>query len=313
MRDTTARHFAAVSANGTLVYAPSTEGQALLQWLDRDGSLTPLRGPEAGLDTPRLSPAGDRVVFQGRSNDIWLLDLDRGLLDLLVPSTLEYGNYNPIWTPDGRSVTFTSNRSGQSWGLYEVTPGGEPTELLVTDFDLDPQGWSPDGQSLVFVEGHVESGQNLRVLRRGGEPRELLATPANEFAAALSPDGRWLAYVSDQSGGLQVYVREFPDGESFAVSTDGGTESRWSADGSELYFRQGGSLFASTVSAQPDSEPSVPRLILEQPFDRSNYQDRAAYDVASDGRFLVVTNTWNTELRVVFNWFEELKRLVPTG
>jgi hypothetical protein len=52
-------------------------------------------------------------------------------------------------------------------------------------------------------------------------------------------------------------------------------------------------------------------LILRQPFDRNTYRDRAAYDVASDGRFLVVTNTWNTEFRVVFNWFEELKRLVP--
>ena len=58
-------------------------------------------------------------------------------------------------------------------------------------------------------------------------------------------------------------------------------------------------------------EVSAARLILKQPFDRSTYRDRAAYDVASDGRFLVVTNTWNTEFRVVFNWFEELKELVP--
>ncbi len=153
---------------------------------------------------------------------------------------------------------------------------------------------------------------DLWVLPHGGEPRELVATRANEFAVAFSPDGRWIAYVSDQTGGLQVYVREFPNGESFAVSTAGGAEPQWSADGSELYFRRGESLYALSVSTQSGFELSAARLILKQPFDRNTYRDRAAYDVAGDGRFLVVTNTWNTEFRVVFNWFEELNRLVPT-
>jgi len=150
------------------------------------------------------------------------------------------------------------------------------------------------------------------ILPRGGELRELVVTQANEFAPALSPDGTWLAYVSDHTGAFQVYMREFPDGESFPVSTDGGEEPRWSADGSELYFRRGESLYAVSVSAESSIDVTAARLILKQPFDRGSYLDRAAYDVASDGRFLVVTNTWNTELRVVFNWFEELKRLVPT-
>jgi Tol biopolymer transport system component len=260
-----------------------------------------------------LSPSGDRVVFLGRRNDIWILDLARGSLDLLVPSSLEYGNWNPIWAPDGRSVTFGSNRSHGSWNLYEVTPGGEPTELLVKEENQGPEARSPDGQFLVFNEVHPERGLDLWVLPRGGEPRELVATRANESAAAFSSDGRWIAYVSDQTGDLQVYVREFPDGESFAVSTAGGEEPRWSADGSELYFRRGESLYALSLSTQSDFELLAARLILKQPFDRNTYGDRAAYDVASDGRLLVVTNTWNTEFRVVFNWFEELKQQVPTA
>ena len=152
---------------------------------------------------------------------------------------------------------------------------------------------------------------DLWVLPRGGEPRELVVTQANEFAAAFSPDGRWIVYVSDQTGGFEVYVREFPDGESFAVSVEGGEEPRWSADGRELFFRRGAGLYAVSVPTGSSLEVSIPRLILKQPFDRNTYRDRAAYDVASDGRFLVVTDTWNTELRVVFNWFEELKELVP--
>jgi len=73
----------------------------------------------------------------------------------------------------------------------------------------------------------------------------------------------------------------------------------------------GETLYAVSVFTRSSLEVSIPRLILEQPFDRNTCLDRAAYDVASDGRFLVVTNTWNTELRVVFNWFQELRELVP--
>jgi eukaryotic-like serine/threonine-protein kinase len=308
-----ARHFAAVSATGTLVYAPSTDGRALLEWMDRNGRLTPIRGHEPGIASPRLSPAGDRVVFLGRQNDIWILDLRRGSVDLLVPKTLEYQNWNPIWTPDGRTITFSSNRDGRSWNLYEVAPGGEPRPLLVKDYDQGAEDWSPDGQTLVFTEGHPETGVDLWILPRGEKPRVLLATPANEFAPALSPDGRWMAYVSDQSGGFQVYVRGFPDGKSVAVSTGGGEEPRWSSDGTELYFRKGKGLHAVSISTKGGLEVSDARLILSQPFDRNTYRDRAAYDVARDGRFLVVTNTWNTELRVVFDWFDELKRLVPNN
>ena len=305
------RHFAAVSSTGTLVYARSTEGQAVLQWLARDGALTPIRGHELGIASPRLSPAGDRVAFLGRRGDIWILDLDRNSVDLVVPRTPENNNWNPVWTPDGRSVTFSSRRGRGNWGLWEVTPGSEPIELLSRQYGLAPEVWSPDGRFLIFNELHPERGMDLWALPRDGEPRELVATQANEFAAALSPNGRWMAYVSDHTGGFQVYVREFPDGESFAVSVDGGEEPRWSADGSELFFRRRDGVYAVSVSTGSSLEVSTPRLILKQPFDRNTYGDRAAYDVASDGRFLVVTNTWNTELRVVFNWFEELKELVP--
>ena len=86
----------------------------------------------------------------------------------------------------------------------------------------------------------------------------------------------------------------------------------WSRDGRELYFRRGHGLYSVSLSAGSDWAASPPRLVLNQPFDRNTYRERAAYDVGPDGRFLVVTGTWNTEFKVVFNWFEELQRLVPT-
>jgi len=168
------RHFAAASSTGTLVYAPSTEGQAVLQWLARDGALTPIRGHDLGIESPRLSPAGDRVAFMGRRGDIWILDLNRNSVDLVVPRTSENNNWGPVWTPDGRSVTFGSRRGRGSWGLWEVTPGSEPIELLSRQYGLGTEAWSPDGRFLIFNELHPERGLDLWALPRDGEPWELV-------------------------------------------------------------------------------------------------------------------------------------------
>ena len=81
-------------------------------------------------------------------------------------------------------------------------------------------------------------------------PEKFLATAAMESQPQLSPDGRWLAYTSEESGTMEVYVRQFPSGPGFAkVSSHGGTEPRWKHDGSELYFREGGGLTNSTLLA----------------------------------------------------------------
>ena len=63
--------------------------------------------------------------------------------------------------------------------------------------------------------------------------------PFDEAAAAFSPDGRWLALESDESGRTEIVVRDLADGRRVAVSTDGGTHPRWSADGRVVILRRG--------------------------------------------------------------------------
>ena len=54
----------------------------------------------------------------------------------------------------------------------------------------------------------------------------------------LSPDGRFLAYTSNESGRFEVYVQSFPGpGGKWQISTAGGGEPHWRADGKELYYR----------------------------------------------------------------------------
>ena len=227
------------------------------------------------------------------------------------------GSDGAIWHPDGMRVTFGSNRQG-SWDLYEidVMTRGEPRPLVVRPYDQYAGSWSGDGKLLAFAEEHPTTGADIWVVSRDEDPIPVLRTAANEFSPVLSADGGLLAYVSDETGLAEVYVRSQVSGEKRRVSANGGREPVWSKQGHELFFRKGDQLFSAVVTPDPEIEVSTPVVLFEMPFERSmvgqNSFSAAEYDVAPSGnRFLVVSERPATEFKVIQNWFEELKRLVP--
>ena len=162
---------------------------------------------------------------------------------------------------------------------------------------------------------------------RISEPRALVATPAEEYNAEISPDGRWLAYQSNSSNTLEIYVRPFPDAESglWQVSTAGGTEPLWARNGRELYYRApAGAVMRVSIGPGSAWKASTPtelftaaRYALGASGDLTSSPFRT-YDVAADGRFLMMKNAdapaepvTPPRIVVVRNWFEELKRLAP--
>jgi hypothetical protein len=150
------------------------------------------------------------------------------------------------------------------------------------------------------------------------EPQMLLGSRYNEMLGSLSPDGHWLAYVSDESGQLEVYVRSYPDLEQkWQISTDGGLEPAWSADGRELFYRnkEGNRMMAVPIRAEPQFSPGRPELLFEGEFAPSPWFGRN-FDVAADGqKFLMVEyalpDDLGGEVKVVVNWFDELDRIAP--
>lgn len=145
----------------------------------------------------------------------------------------------------------------------------------------------------------------------GRRRQPFLVGPANERSARFSPDGSAVAYVSDESGEFQVYITSFPEpGSRVPVSINGGLSPIWSFDGEELYFRQGSKVMSAQVGLTPEIEVSPPVLLFDGPFtlDLSGHQ---RYDVAPDGRFLMVENSEDFRVVVVEGFFEELRRLVP--
>ena len=316
------------SSDGTLVYVPggSGAGQFRLVWVDRQGAVEPMGAPPHNYRAPRLSPDGGRVAvtITDTSTDIWVYNIVRQTLTRL---TFEGDNQQPQWTPDGKRVMWRSEREGVPGNLFwKLADGTGAVERLTTsEFRQNPGSWSPDGQFLAFYQqpstGSSPTARDIWILPLEGErkPQSILQTQFNELAPVFSPDGRWLAYVSDESGRNEIYVRPFPKVEEgkWQISTDGGVELRWAGNGRELFYRNesGDQMMAVNITTEPTFGPGTPRLLFEGVYIRSQGAS-AFYDVTPDGqRFVMVQaeGTVSPQINVVLNWFEELKRLVPTN
>ena len=134
----------------------------------------------------------------------------------------------------------------------------------------------------------------------------------------FSPDGHWLAYTSDESGRNEVYVQPYPGpGGKRQISTEGGGEPVWAKNGKELFYREGNKMMAVEITTQPTFRAGTPTLVFEGQYFRDIVPSEANYDITPDGRrFLMIKESEQEggprQINVVLNWFEELKRLVPT-
>jgi Tol biopolymer transport system component len=321
-----------LSTTGSLVYVsgtPQSVTQNRLVWVSRNGAEQPIAAPAHGYRNLRLSPDGRLVSvdIQEQDRQVWLYDLSRETLTRL---TFE-GNTNgtPAWTPDGKRISFQSNKEGPINLFWLLADGSGGLERLTTssEYNQAPSSWSPDGQLLAFTELSPATGWDIWVLRVGdpsagsGQVRKaqpFLRTPFTEGAPRFSPDGRWLAYVSNESGRYEIYEQPYPGpGGKRQISAEGGTEPVWNRNGRELFYRSENKMMAVDIATQPSFVAGKPRKLFE-----GAYLPTAAtiqnYDVSPDGqRFLMLKGGEQeaavTQINVVLNWFEELKQKVPTG
>ena len=138
-----------------------------------------------------------------------------------------------------------------------------------------------------------------------GKASEVLATSAGEHYLALSPDGKWIAYVSDESGTREVYVQDFPGKRGKWQIGEGGTAVGWGGDGKELIVVQGQRLIAVPVETERAFSSGEGKVVAEMAFVPVD-ESAANYDVAGDGRVLVVRPTsvgeWRGHVEVILDW-----------
>ena len=318
----------AFSSSGVLVHVPGgvwSDAAGSLVWVDREGRSEPLSVPPGPYWAPRLSPNAERAavsVWGFEKADIWLHEIVRGTFTRLTfEDTVE--SY-PIWTPDGARITFSSDRSGRE-GIYWIPADGSGTaERLSTLDDSTPASWSPDGQVLAFLKWDSSGNSDIWMLPLGDEPHPFVESPFNEIFSTFSPDGRWLAYGSNQSGRMEIYVTPYPGpGPKIQISTDGGWSPAWAPSGRELFYidrseTQGMlSMWAVEIATEAGFSAGRPTELFSRKFMFS--YPVTNYDVKPDGQaFLIIESNPRTDepvthMHVTLNWFEELKRLVPTN
>jgi len=301
-----------VSRNGVLAYRTGESGGRLL-WRDRSGRELESLGDPGAYGNPTLSPAGDRLAFnladpRSAKADIWVRDLARG-----VNSRFSLGpgnNFRPLWSADGGSIIFTSDRAGTP-DLYEKPVRGQGAEklLLHSDEPKFASSFSPDGRYMLYSSQNPKSLVDIWALPTFGErkPIPVAVGPFVEFNGVFSPDGRFVAYQSGESGRAEIYVQTFPDGAGrWQVSNGGGTDASWRGDGKELYYRSPDQkLMAVDIrTTGSELEAGIPKPLFPVAVRTGNARNK--YMPSRDGqRFLIdapLGRESMTPTTIVLNW-----------
>ena len=306
------------SGEGTLIYLPSQQASnSSLVWVDRDGKTELLLERQGRFDEPRLSPDEQSISFtmgNELERHVWIYDLNRGTLN---PLTFEGENARGLWTPDGDRIIFSSNRSGP-FNIYSIPAGGGDVEPLVTrEQNLVVTSVSQGGKFL-FSPGPILSDIWVSSLEGDREPEPFLETRFHERNAVFSPDGNWVAFTSDRSRRDEIYVQPYSsEGRIEQISNNGGRQPMWSQNGKELFYRSGNNMMVVPIQMEPTFEAGTPQSLFEGTYSDAYFGSTSNYDVTDDGqRFVMVKSSaqgiTGSTLHVVLNWFDELKRLVPT-
>lgn len=319
--------FAMAGTAGTLAFVSGTRQVSRLALVDRDGSVEFLDLPPGPYVSPRASPDGVRLAVQidnDRRSEIWVHDLSGKSNPRRLPQ--EGNNRVPIWTPDGRWITFASDREGV-WSIYwQPADGSGAAELLVRGekgSEYWPDSWSPDGAIFSFTDRKVARWDIWTFDSRTEEKSRFFPETSNDLTAGahFSPDGRWVAYERTEGLGVSttaVYVRPFPrTGVEQRITQPPSGGPVWSPAGGGLFYHVGASaggyetirrIAVSTNGAvTTGNERPLPGELLVSPSFHRNY------DVMPDQRILLVTEGESTrpQINIVLNWFEELKQRVP--
>jgi Tol biopolymer transport system component len=305
------------SHDGTLVYRTERGGVRQLVWRDRAGrELGTVGKPDAYVEL-WPSPDGGRVVVsvldrQSEHQDLWVQDLERGVASRF---TFDPGDdHAPLWSPDGSHIVYSSDRKG-SCDLYLKSASGTGTvdELLVTEQNTHAADWSRDGRYVALAKRAGDNGWDIWALPMNppGEAFPVVQSEFWEIRPNFSPDARWMAYESNESGRPEIYVTQFPGpGGKFQVSTDGGSEPRWSDDGRELFYLDETQHMVSVdVEAGDTFRAGLPETLFAS---RVFPSYRSRYLVSRDGqRFLMLSrmeSQSNPPTTVVLNWHASLQR-----
>ena len=324
-----------VSDAGTLIYARgSARGAGIrLAWVTPGGDQDVIDLPAGEYAHPRFSPDDRWLAVECQDEggtDIWLYETSGATA---LRRLTEGGNSRyPVWSRDGEHVAFQSSLEGAAGIFWQRADGTGLVERLTAPEGEDvhvPEDWSPTEDRLAFsVTRGDQSELWLWSQPDGTAERFGTVQSFGPFTAVFSPDGQWVAYTERQrasGGAARIYVAAVSSpGIRYQLGQDaeGAHHPLWTPDGARLIYFQGVSpavyvdvrMRPTFGFGLPTALPGGGLPINALPTTRLNH------DVAPDGRFVTIVtedqlggNNDAGNIVVVQNWFEELRRLVPTN
>jgi Tol biopolymer transport system component len=254
------------------------------------------------------------IVERPFLGDVWIHDLRR---DAARRVTLGGQSFLPLWSPNGRQLTFTARRNDLWYLLQSDADGsGDPKQLLeASERLLSGESWSPDGETLLYSTLREDTGFDLLLHSvKEGTSRTFVASPDYDSEGSFSPDGKWVVYTSEESGVAEIYVQALAEpGRRWQVSDSMGRDPIWTSGGQEIVYRSGRRILSVAVRTEPGFEASSPQVLFEGPFvlETGGFRN---FDVTKDGRRFVMVQSDQgplDRLDFVLNWDDELRRLVP--
>lgn len=283
------------ASNGALIFESTDDFASHLVWFESSGrELGQI--PQSGYRSPSLSPNGRMVAVacdeaRNGSHSICTYDLDRGVSTRVTNGLRDT---NPIWSSDGREITYESREQAVAHVQRVAIDRPGPPSVVMQGGRLSPAAWLKDGRLLV---GRVEEGESRMYIASGGQAS--LLWPGAE--AQLSPDGNWIA----QAG---VVVRSLGDPNIRIQVANDGTQPRWSHDGRELFYIAPDKKMIAVAFDPRTGKVGAPRVLFQTRIVGTRIVG-TQYDVTADGRFLINSlPTGPSPLTLMTGWERLLKQ-----
>jgi len=305
-----------VSAAGDVAYRTGVAVSRRLRWFNRSGTELGAVGEEGRLmSNPSLSRDGRYVAVQRTDQDnidLWTLDLTRDG-DFVRRTVSPEIDAMPLWSPDGKQIAYNTIAKNATVIAIKRLDGSAPDEVLT------PPGtgarvvcdWSVDGRFILYKQfDYASATTDLWAIPMQGTRTAfpVVRGPSDDRDGQFSPDGKWIAYDSDESGHPRIYVQPFPGpGRKDPVSSQGGSQPRWSSDGRELfYIAPDGYLMAVPMGTDAGSSGiGKPVRLFKARLAPFSAISRQQYVVSKDGqRFLMIAtdDVPTPPISLILNW-----------